>query len=345
MMPLIQQLIKKADPPLGQQAGGRPRPGQAARHHRGQAQEIEAAGARRRSIRGQGDAEQRRQHHGCLCANPSTRRRSPVGVSSRQATIPHRCSVRAGTRSGRQACILDGNAVCAVRKHAVPSGTFHRFRQPLDRRLQRPIAVAIVRPGGAFRKQRGHGAEREPLRIEIGLDLRPGQRHRYRGARAVPAATAVPPRSPCGRCADSRGRCGRCAVLGHLDQVALGVLAGHLLADVVREGLGLRPGRRLAACTAASGVTTCSPLPPVVLQKLTRPSSSRRSRISRAASTTVAKGTSGTRIEIEDQAAGHLRLLRRAVPGMQLERADLGDGRQTLDPVDLQVGLLVAEDR
>src|SRR4029077_6294720 len=43
----------------------------------------------------------------------------------------------------------------------------------------------------------------------------------------------------------------------------------------------------------ASGVATCRPLPPVVLQKLMRPNASSRSRISWAASTTVEKATSG----------------------------------------------------
>ena len=34
-----------------------------------------------------------------------------------------------------------------------------------------------------------------------------------------------------------------------------------------------------------------------------------------------------------------------AVPGMQFERRDLGDRRQALDAIDLQIGLAVAEDR
>ena len=57
------------------------------------------------------------------------------------------------------------------------------------------------------------------------------------------------------------------------------------------------------------------------------------------------EGTSGAGIEIEHQAARHLGLVRLAVPGMELERGDLGHRRQALDAVDLQIGLAVAEHR
>jgi hypothetical protein len=83
-------------------------------------------------------------------------------------------------------------------------------------------------------------------------------------------------------------------------------------------------------------------LPPVVLQKETRPSASSRSRTSRAASITWSKDVR-RRVEVEDQPAGDLRLERLAVPRVQLHRPDLGHGGQGLDAVDLQVGLVVAE--
>ena len=53
----------------------------------------------------------------------------------------------------------------------------------------------------------------------------------------------------------------------------------------------------------------------------------------------------GAGIEIEHKTARHLRLLRLAIPGMQLESANLRDGNEAFHAVDLQIGLLVAEHR
>src|SRR5271169_3973670 len=50
------------------------------------------------------------------------------------------------------------------------------------------------------------------------------------------------------------------------------------------------------------------------------------------------------RIKIEDQPSRHFGRIRLAVPRMQLERGDLGDGDQSLDGVDLQVRLMIARD-
>ena len=47
-------------------------------------------------------------------------------------------------------------------------------------------------------------------------------------------------------------------------------------------------------------------------------------------------------IEIEHQPAGNVGRVRRTIPGMQLEPADLRHGRQTFDAVDLQIGLAIA---
>ena len=43
----------------------------------------------------------------------------------------------------------------------------------------------------------------------------------------------------------------------------------------------------------------------------------------------------GRRIEIEDETPRHLRLVRRAVPGMQLDAAALRDRGQPLNTIDL----------
>ena len=50
-------------------------------------------------------------------------------------------------------------------------------------------------------------------------------------------------------------------------------------------------------------------------------------------------------IEIEHQPAGDFRPTGLAIPGMQFEGADLRDARPALDPIDLQIGLAVAEHR
>ena len=52
----------------------------------------------------------------------------------------------------------------------------------------------------------------------------------------------------------------------------------------------------------------------------------------------------GRRVEIEDQPARHLGFIRRAVPGVQLEAADLRYCGEAFDAIDLQVRLAIAED-
>ena len=48
------------------------------------------------------------------------------------------------------------------------------------------------------------------------------------------------------------------------------------------------------------------------------------------------------RIEIEDQSSRYFRRIRRAVPRMQLQRGNLGDGDQSFNGIDLQVRFMVA---
>ena len=48
-------------------------------------------------------------------------------------------------------------------------------------------------------------------------------------------------------------------------------------------------------------------------------------------------------IEIEDQPARRIVAVRGAIPGMQLDAADLRDRGEPLDAIDLQIGLAVAE--
>ncbi len=47
-------------------------------------------------------------------------------------------------------------------------------------------------------------------------------------------------------------------------------------------------------------------------------------------------------VEIEHEAAGQLRIVRQAVPGMQLERGDLRRLHERFDAIDLQIGLAIA---
>jgi len=51
-----------------------------------------------------------------------------------------------------------------------------------------------------------------------------------------------------------------------------------------------------------------------------------------------------TRIEVEDQPSWHFRLVGLAVPRVKFDAADLGNRSQSLDTINLQIGLLVVED-
>lgn len=52
-----------------------------------------------------------------------------------------------------------------------------------------------------------------------------------------------------------------------------------------------------------------------------------------------------SRIEVENQPARHFGFPGLAIPRVQFQRTNLGDGREAFDAVDLQIGLLVTEDR
>ena len=92
----------------------------------------------------------------------------------------------------------------------------------------------------------------------------------------------------------------------------------------------------------ASGVTTCSPLPPVVLQKATSPRASQSLADLARGVHDVVEVDVGCGIEVEHEASRHLRIAGLAVPGMQLDAAHLRDRDQPLDTVHLQVRLRVA---
>ena len=94
----------------------------------------------------------------------------------------------------------------------------------------------------------------------------------------------------------------------------------------------------------ASGVTTCRPLPPVVLQKAFMPSFSRRSLRSRAASTTRTNFTSGAGSRSKTSRPGTLRMARLAVPRVQFDAAHLRCSDQRLHAVELEIGLSIPRD-
>ena len=113
----------------------------------------------------------------------------------------------------------------------------------------------------------------------------------------------------------------------------------------MRECLRFRPVE-LAALPTASGVTTCSPLPPVVLQKADEAERLEPLAISRAASITPSKGN--VRRRDRDRRPGGPGTS--GWPGSQFQgcsstRADLRDRHQAFDAVDLQIGLAVAGHR
>jgi len=76
------------------------------------------------------------------------------------------------------------------------------------------------------------------------------------------------------------------------DHIAVRTVSRHPNADLACEGL--RAGQsEFPALGTRTGVTTCKPFPPVVLQKATSPKASSLSRISWAAAITVSNSTSG----------------------------------------------------
>ena len=94
-----------------------------------------------------------------------------------------------------------------------------------------------------------------------------------------------------------------------------------------------------------SGVTTCKPLPPVVLQKETRPSCSSRLAHFLGGGDDGREGNVGGRVQVEHKAPGKRWMVRLAIPGMELHGRDLRHGDEALDAIDLQVGLAIAFDR
>src|SRR4026209_2384627 len=91
--------------------------------------------------------------------------------------------------------------------------------------------------------------------------------------------------------------------------------------------------RTLLRFAGASGVTTCSPLPPVVLQNVAKPSDSSRSLSSRAAAITASNESSGL---------GSRSKTRR--PGTSGWSGAPHRTRQPSDAIDLQIRLVVAGD-
>src|SRR5579859_2277126 len=89
---------------------------------------------------------------------------------------------------------------------------------------------------------------------------------------------------------------------------------------------------------ACSGVTTCKPLPPVVLQKLTRLRVFQPISDFMRAGDHLFKRHVRRRVEVENQPAGLLRVKGLAIPGVHLQRVKLSPGDQRLHPVELQVG-------
>ena len=184
-------------------------------------------------------------------------------------------------------------------------------------------------------------ANREASRIDSGPHLRPQKRHR--DGRAVAGARRQ--WCDCGRHAvvaqivkvDAAGA----ILLRHLREITLGIVGGHLEAEVARERFRVRPGRftflRLAershdvhtlAARRFAEAHEANGFEPVA--NFTRALDDRRE-------INIRRG-----IEIEDEAAGHLGIPGLAIPGMQLQSGQLRNFRETLDSIDLKVRLLAA---
>ena len=105
----------------------------------------------------------------------------------------------------------------------------------------------------------------------------------------------------------------------------------------------LATGQRTAFLPSVSGVTTCRPLPPVVLQKHIKTDAFRADReCPRRAAITASNVTSGAGSKSNTRRPGGFRIVAGAIPGMQFQRADLRHGSQGLEPIDLHIRGLVA---
>ena len=164
--------------------------------------------------------------------------------------------------------------------------------------------------------------------------------------RRARAATAARRRSRCDRCAGNRGRCARRAgFFGHVDRGSVRGCPAAICAQTTCAKFFASGQSTALFLASASGVTTCRPLPPVVLQK-----DSGRAPPAAGASpspprSTAAKSTSGAGIEVEHQAAGNLGLapVRNSRDAARAP-AICATAARRLDAVDLQIGLAVARD-
>ena len=214
----------------------------------------------------------------------------------------------------------------------LPGCNLHRFacNKLADRRLKRTLGIAIVHPGFALCEKRGHGLDREAHRIEAVAHLVPV--HRHRDGRARPCSRRQ--RRDGGRHAVIaeivEEDAARALLLRHVDQILIGTVVGHVRADA--------PGRRpwlpsipiRCPSLTFSGVTTCSPLPPVVLQNEMSPSVSRRVAHLLGGCDHGREGNVGSRIQIEHKATGQRGMVRLAIPGVEFHGRDLGHGDQAL---------------
>jgi len=181
-----------------------------------------------------------------------------------------------------------------------------------------------------------------PLRIEIGFDLSPGQRHgdscsgprmrrqrRDRRGHAVIAQIVEEDASVA-------------LVLSHLGQVELRVVARHSHAHVMRKTLRLGPGE-LATLRGSEWCHHMQALSAGCLAEADKPE------IVEAITHLLCSLHHGgerhvrTWVQVEDQAARQFRQVGLAVPGMQLHRTDLRHRREPFDAINLQIGLLVPE--
>ena len=88
------------------------------------------------------------------------------------------------------------------------------------------------------------------------------------------------------------------------------------------------------SCFRVTGTTKCSPLPPVVLTKLSKPRSSRNLRISSDSFDHAVPRDLRRRIEIENDPVRPFQIIAPRAPHMNFQRRDLGQSHESLGVFD-----------
>src|SRR5262245_30566993 len=208
-------------------------------------------------------------------------------------------------------------------------------------RGERPLGFTIVIPGLALAQESWGGSNRKASWVETFVDLVPIERHRHGSSLAQTWRKRGDRRRHTIVAQIVEKDAARSLLLGHVEQVTVRAIVCHLAAHALSEAFGLLPAHAvivsdlqgsdhvdtLASRSFAEGDQS------EFLQTLPQ--------LLRGCDHHM-KCDVGCRIEIEDEASRDRWVKGLAVPGVIFNRGQLCHGHQSLDAVDLDIGLPVA---